>query len=128
VESKQNYLLYKSLWLPNIIKTTITQYMFYIFQPHTVSISHCNILYIHNKTYFIVWVWSLGVFKKRNYRKDALRFCKQLLNFKTSTPTCMVYGELGRYHLDIAIQVRTISFWAKYIFDWKVMGCCCIFT
>ena len=29
-----------SLWLPNIIKTTITQYVVYIFQPHTVSISH----------------------------------------------------------------------------------------
>lgn len=27
------------MWLPNITKTTITQYMFYIFQPHKVSIS-----------------------------------------------------------------------------------------
>jgi hypothetical protein len=27
----------------------------------------------------------------------------------------MVYGELGRYPLDIDIQVRTISFWAKLI-------------
>jgi hypothetical protein len=27
----------------------------------------------------------------------------------------MVYGELGRYPLDIDIKVRTISFWAKLI-------------
>jgi hypothetical protein len=52
----------------------------------------------------------MGVFKKRNYRKGALAICKLLLNFKTSTPSYMVYGELGRYPLDIDIKVRTISF------------------
>ena len=36
----QPQFINKSLRLPNIIKTTITQYMFYIFQPHKVSISH----------------------------------------------------------------------------------------
>jgi hypothetical protein len=40
---------------------------------------------------------------------------KLLLNFKTSTPSYMVYGELGKYPLDIDIKVRTISFWSKLI-------------
>jgi hypothetical protein len=29
--------------------------------------------------------------------KIHLKFCKILLNLKTSTPSYMVYGELGRY-------------------------------
>jgi hypothetical protein len=32
-----------------------------------------------------------------------LKFCKILLNLKTSTPSYMVYGELGRYHIYILI-------------------------
>jgi hypothetical protein len=40
---------------------------------------------------------------------------KYLSSFQTSTPSYLVYGELGRYPLDIDIKVRTISFWAKLI-------------
>jgi hypothetical protein len=32
-----------------------------------------------------------------------------------STPNCMVYGELGRYPLEIDIKVRMISHWCKLI-------------
>jgi hypothetical protein len=42
-----------------------------------------------------------------------LKFCKLLLNLKTSTPSYMIYGELGRYHIEIDIKVRLISFWTK---------------
>jgi hypothetical protein len=28
-----------------------------------------------------------------------LKYCKLLLNLKSSTPNCMIYGELGRYPL-----------------------------
>ena len=58
-------------------------------------------------------VW--GFSKNEIIERVHLRFCKLLLNFKTSTPSYMVYGELGRYPLDIDIKVRTISFWAKLI-------------
>jgi hypothetical protein len=30
--------------------------------------------------------------------KVRLQFCKLLLNLKTSTANCLVYGELGRFH------------------------------
>jgi hypothetical protein len=33
----------------------------------------------------------------------------------------MVYGELGRYPLDIEIKVRTISFWAKLISGLEIL-------
>jgi hypothetical protein len=35
--------------------------------------------------------------------------------FKTSTPNYMIYGELGRYPVEIDIKIRIISFWAKII-------------
>ena len=42
-----------------------------------------------------------------------LKFFKQILYLKKSTPSFMVYGELGAYPLFIDIQSRMISFWCK---------------
>jgi hypothetical protein len=47
--------------------------------------------------------------------KVHLRFCKYLLKCKTSTPTCLVYGELGRFPMDIICKVRMIGYWAKLV-------------
>jgi hypothetical protein len=44
-----------------------------------------------------------------------LKFCKMLLHMKSSTPLFMVYGELGRYPLEIDIKIRMVSYWAKFI-------------
>jgi hypothetical protein len=40
---------------------------------------------------------------------------KTILRLKVSTPNFMVYGELGRYPLEIDIKVRMISYWYKLI-------------
>ena len=45
-----------------------------------------------------------------------LKFCKYILNVKKSTPNCMVYGELGRFSLDLNIKCRVIAFWANLVF------------
>ena len=42
-----------------------------------------------------------------------LKFFKHILHLKKSTPSFMIYGELGVYPLILDIQARTISFWAK---------------
>ena len=47
--------------------------------------------------------------------KGHLKFCKLLLHLKSSTPSYMIYGELGRYPLEIDIKSRIISFWAKLL-------------
>ena len=44
-----------------------------------------------------------------------LKFCKYLLGLKTSTPNCMVYGELGAYPVSITIKVRMVSYWLNII-------------
>ena len=67
------------------------------------------------KTYFIVWVCNLGFGKNDIIETVHLKFCELLLRLKLSTPNFMVYGELGRYPLEIDIKVRMISYWCKLI-------------
>ena len=47
--------------------------------------------------------------------KFHLSFLKCLLEVKTSTPNCFVYGELGVYPLIIKRKVRVIKYWLKII-------------
>ena len=56
-------------------------------------------------------VW--GYEKLQIIEKLQLQFCKLLLRVKKSTPTCMVYGELGRKPLETVIKQRMIAYWIK---------------
>ena len=58
-------------------------------------------------------IWGFG--NNSILEKVHLKFCKHLLHVKTSTPDFMVYGQLGRYPLDINIKVQTIAYWSKLI-------------
>ncbi|XP_025099686.1 uncharacterized protein LOC112567141 isoform X3 [Pomacea canaliculata] len=42
-----------------------------------------------------------------------LRFLKMLLNVKSSTPTCMVLGELGTFPVSIFAKCRLLCFWYR---------------
>ena len=57
----------------------------------------------------------LGFSNNDILEKIHLKFCKILLNLKTSTPSYMVYGELGRYPIYIYIKIRTVCYWARLI-------------
>ena len=61
-------------------------------------------------------VWGFG--KYEVLEPDHLKFCKILLNLKSSTPNYMVHGELGRYPIDIDITVRTIFILGR-TFKWS---------
>jgi hypothetical protein len=58
-------------------------------------------------------IWGFG--KNDIIERVHLKFCKLVLHLKVSTPNFMVYGELGRYPLEIDIKVRMISYWCKLI-------------
>ena len=49
-------------------------------------------------------VWGFG--KNEVLERVHLKFCKILLNLKSSTPNYMVYSELGRYPIDIDIKSK----------------------
>jgi hypothetical protein len=42
-------------------------------------------------------------------------FLRKITNSKKSTPLYMLYGELGRYPLEIVIKTRMINYWCKLI-------------
>jgi hypothetical protein len=44
-----------------------------------------------------------------------LKFCKRILKDRNTTPSFIVYGELGRFPLEIRVKLRTISYWCKLV-------------
>jgi hypothetical protein len=44
-----------------------------------------------------------------------LRFCKIILNCKSSTANCMVLGELGRFPIINHIKSRMVNFWSSIV-------------
>ncbi|XP_053379986.1 uncharacterized protein LOC128548636 [Mercenaria mercenaria] len=44
-----------------------------------------------------------------------LKFLKHILNLKSCTSNCMIYGETGVQPLSIDIKTRIVSFWAKLV-------------
>lgn len=60
-------------------------------------------------------IW--GYEKLTDLEKINLRFCKNILNLRNTTPNFMVYGELGRTSLDVIINRRMICFWNNLLSD-----------
>ncbi len=58
-------------------------------------------------------IWGYG--NLRLIEKVQLNFCKYILKLKRSTPNVMVYGELGRFPIEIAMKVKIIKFWGSLI-------------
>ena len=53
--------------------------------------------------------------KNDKIEKVHLQFFKHILRVRTTTPNYLVYGELGRFPLDIDIKCRMLTFWNKLI-------------
>ena len=55
----------------------------------------------------------IGFGKNDNLEKIHLQFMKRILNVRISTPNFYIYGELGRYPLDVTIKCRILCFWSR---------------
>ena len=60
-------------------------------------------------------VWGFGNFDILELVQ--LRFYKYIFNLKNSTPSAMIYGEIGVIQLAVDIQTRVVSFWSKTYSD-----------
>ena len=56
-------------------------------------------------------VW--GHLSAENLELVHKKFCKWILNVKTSTSTLAIYAELGRYPLQISRYIRIVKYWLK---------------
>jgi hypothetical protein len=57
-------------------------------------------------------IWGFG--NNDILEKVHLKVCKIILHSKATTPNCMMYGDLGRYPLDIDIKLGEIDYWEGY--------------
>ena len=48
-------------------------------------------------------------------QKLQLRFYKMVLRLKQSTPSFMIFGDLGKYPVEITIKTRMLMFWFKLV-------------
>ena len=58
-------------------------------------------------------VWGFG--KSKEIERIHLKFCKRLLNVKSSTSSNAIYSELGRYPLFINRFVKIIKYWCNIV-------------
>ena len=58
-------------------------------------------------------IWGYG--NCDDLERIQLKFLKYTLNLKKSTPTYMIYGELGIKPISLDIKARVISFWSKLV-------------
>ena len=66
----------------------------------------------------VVWGYESKTVVDTVFRK----FCKYLLGLKSSTPNCMVHGDLGSYPVSLTITVRLQIFLAYTVYN----DCVCI--
>ena len=67
------------------------------------------------KPILLYWCEVWGFENNDLLERVQLKLCKLLLDLKQTTPTSVIYGELGLYPLNIDIKVRMISYWAKIL-------------
>ena len=83
----------------------------YTLKPRTV----CQLFdaFVGSTLNYACEIW--GFSKSKEIERIHLKFCKYLLNVKTSTCNMGVYGELGRYPLYINRYVRMIKYWTRIV-------------
>ena len=104
----QEHLTGKALKAMNVLLCKCKEYDF---KPHIL----CQLFdaFVTSILNYSCEIW--GYTKSRDIERIHLKFCKRLLNVRTSTCNATVYGELGRFPLYIHRYVRILKYWFKVI-------------
>jgi hypothetical protein len=62
---------------------------------------------------FLAWLTSFSLFLQKEpfVVRTIPRYVNSILGLEKSTPNCVLYGELGRFSIDIEIKSRMVAFW-----------------
>ena len=75
-----------------------------------------NFIWWYGNPNIAIRMWSIG-----NENIDVIEklymytYCKYVLHLKTSTPTCMVLGKLGRGPMILEMKIRMLRYWNKLL-------------
>ena len=47
------------------------------------------------------------------------KFCKMALKLRSSTPNIMIYGETGRFPLEVLVKMRMTNYWSRIVLGKK---------
>ena len=75
-------------------------------------------LKLFDQTILSIMTYSCKIFGFENcglFEKIHTQFLRSIIQARKSTPLFMVYGELGRYPIEITIKTRMIYYWARLI-------------
>ena len=67
-----------------------------------------------------ILLYGSGVWGYENLKvieQIQLKFSKRILKVRNTTPHFMIYGELGRFPLEIRVKLRMIAFWSKLVLN-----------
>ena len=84
----------------------------YLNLPFDITIDLFDKTVLHILTYGCE-VWGFTCLEM--IEKVQLKFMKMLLHLKQTTPSYMIYGELGLYPVSIKIKTRMLMFWFKLL-------------
>ena len=74
--------------------------------------NECNLC---EKRVFSIMLWNMGGLNLRICKEYFIGFFFKILHLRPSTPSCMVYGEVGKLPLQITINKRLMSFWLRLL-------------
>jgi hypothetical protein len=108
------------LIIPNKAQSNFIKNLLYILDPLKICLT--TLVYFQHKfiqyarqfsTVYPCEKW--GFENKQGIEKLHLQFLKKILNMRNNTPNYMVYGEMGRFSMDIVTECSSV--------DWDPPSC-----
>lgn len=113
-------LNYNNSFIPNLksLSVVANKAMFALLQKGKDKLDVDTMLHLFDSTVMPILLYGCEIWgdsKIEIIERMHLRFCKILLKLNKSTPNLMVYGELGRYPLEVYIKTRMVTYWHKLV-------------
>ena len=62
-----------------------------------------------------IWLRSLEISKKLTLEIFHRKLFKKILGLRPFTPSCMIYGEVGKLPLQVSVDKQLIAYWFRVL-------------